>query len=618
MATTVRRLKATVKVDTKDSAKRLKKTDQQVTKLRKSLAMTIRQTRQLKHQMAAMAKTTKRTTGNLVNFSSTLGTLGVAGAVLAVVNSMKEGILVAAKFEKTMANVFTLLDQQTLKTFRKELELGSLTMQKEFGFSIEKTNKALFDAISAGVQAGDSIKFLRTAAKLAVGGVTDISVAVDGLTSVMNAFGRENFDATKTANAFFTAQKFGKTTVQALASNIGKVAPVANAAGASFNQTASALSALTLAGLSTEESTTALKAVFTAVIKPSSGAAKAFKKLNISLVDNKGQLRDVGAILQNVAKATKGNIIQAAKLFPNIRALTGVAALSSDQLAKYNEILKATRKDTMSLNEAAKTQAKTFTNTMGRLSGALRVAVIKGFRPIEKAFSMFFGWLEKTGLTDELIKALSFLGKVVLVPIIGAIASLTIVLGPAVALFVGLTVAASKAFDALMLVGKVVLKLLEPAFARLAPVFNFLSKQFQAMKTNFLDFLSAVMKPLTTFIENIKIFAGVTKLVGGSGLGGGRQKAPVRTAGGGGIGAEPVRDLIISGDRVFKTSPRDNILATENDLGAMGGGKTQIGSLINKLSIVVNDVSATKQAIVSQVEAALDELSFKMAEDAGV
>ena len=155
-------------------------------------------------------------------------------ALVALGAAIGKSILDFAKFEKSLTNVYTLLDKGTFNKFGKDLEKGALATMKKFGFGIEDTNKALFDTISAGVGAGDAIKFMDVAGKLAIGGVTNISTAVDGLTSVMNAYGIENFDATKAANTFFTAQKFGKTTVEALANSIGQIAPIANSAGMSF------------------------------------------------------------------------------------------------------------------------------------------------------------------------------------------------------------------------------------------------------------------------------------------------------------------------------------------------------------------------------------------------
>ena len=53
--------------------------------------------------------------------------------------------------------------------------------------------------------------FLETAQKGAVAGVSDVSTAVDGLSSVVNAWGEKNITAAQASDLMFTAVKEGKT-----------------------------------------------------------------------------------------------------------------------------------------------------------------------------------------------------------------------------------------------------------------------------------------------------------------------------------------------------------------------------------------------------------------------
>ena len=98
-----------------------------------------------------------------------------------------------AQFEKTFSNVITLLDEGSFKAKTLEqgidsLRKGILKLRAETGESFENLNKGLFDLISAGVDAGKAIDTLRVATNLAIAGATTTKVAVDGLTSSMNAF----------------------------------------------------------------------------------------------------------------------------------------------------------------------------------------------------------------------------------------------------------------------------------------------------------------------------------------------------------------------------------------------------------------------------------------------
>ena len=186
------------------------------------------------------------------------------------VQGIEQSVEVAQEFEQTFTNVLTLLDSDEVSRFGSILEEGAIDLVKQYGFEIQDVNKALFDAISAGVPAGDAIAFLNESAKLAIGGVTDLGVAVDGTTSILNAY-KLYVDQTATIqDAFFSAQKAGKTTVEELSSAIGQIAPIAANAKVPFQDLLAAISTLTTGGLSTDEATTSLKGLLVSLQKANS------------------------------------------------------------------------------------------------------------------------------------------------------------------------------------------------------------------------------------------------------------------------------------------------------------------------------------------------------------
>ena len=318
---------------------------------------------------------------------------GVIG--IALVAAIGKAIFETAKFQKSLTNVYTLLSQDDFEKFADDIEKGALDVMEKFGLATEDTNKALFDTISAGVAAGDSIKFLEVASNLAVGGVTSISSAVSGMTAVMNAYGKEAFNATQTANVFFSAQKAGSTTVENLAKNIGKIAPVARLAGLSFEETASALSTLTLSGMNTELAATSLKGILQGLINPSKEAEKALRKLEIPVGASEIKMRGLGGTLKAVNEAYKKNSDALAELFPNMEGLLGIAGLTGDQLEKYDEILKSTTTDTTSLDRATEKQMGQFNKQLGVFMAQIRVVGIEIMSVFMPALTGILGLFNK-------------------------------------------------------------------------------------------------------------------------------------------------------------------------------------------------------------------------------
>jgi len=275
-------------------------------------------------------------------------TAAIAGGIITA--AFGAATLSAAKFETGLAKVSTLTAgtaQQAIAKFGKEIERLSI----ETGKPLADLNEGLFQAISAGVEAGDVIQFLGIASKASVAGFTSVETAVEGLGRLFNAYGGRVEDVRKFSDQLFLANKFGVTTFGALASNIGTVAGQASVLGISSGDLLATLTTLTKLTGSTEEATTQLSAVLTTIKKPSDQAKVAIKAINDELkVGEKidftfAGLREKGLVgfLNQINTAVSGDVEVLNKLFGvNIRAGRGIDALSLNMklFNKVAEIMK--------------------------------------------------------------------------------------------------------------------------------------------------------------------------------------------------------------------------------------------------------------------------------------
>ena len=303
------------------------------------------------------------------------------GSVIAIYHALNRtigwAIRAFSEFEETLTNVQTLLGE-----YNDSLEEGSLYLMQRYGLTIQDTNKAMFDAVSAGVKAADAITFMDQAARLAVGGVTSLKSAVDGLTSIINAYQLEVSEARRVAEAFFEAQRFGKTTVELLANNIGRVAPIAAIANISYQELLSTLAELTVGGLNTEESVTILRQAIAALIKPAVGAEEALRKFGVPV--GIAEVRTAGWFysLQKLQEAARIMPDVISEMIPNIRAFTGAAALNEDRLENlnkvYEEVMTKTG-DLSSLTKAFSMQMLTFSKSQDIFNAKMkRLAILAG------------------------------------------------------------------------------------------------------------------------------------------------------------------------------------------------------------------------------------------------
>jgi len=355
-------------------------------------------TTQIRENNAALIKSdaeigrSQRSVGNYAGAikSAVVGIAALAASVLAFGKAVQATTKAFAEFETGQTNVQTLLTETN-----NTLAQDSIDLMVEYGLSVQDTNKALFDAVSAGVEAGDSVQFLGVATRLAVGGVTDLTTSVDGITSVLNAYGLSISEADKVSSAFFSAQKFGKTTVAELSQEIGTVAPIANQAGISFQELLTSFAVLTKQGIKTNEASTALKATITALIKPSVEAKEAFNDLGIQTGVTALKQQGFSTILGKIAEAVREDNDVITTLIPNVRALTGVGALGTRQLEEYEQILKTVSQDygeNSSLARAYTLQQDTLNKTFDRFTAsatAIAIAIGERLAPALKAVLNF-------------------------------------------------------------------------------------------------------------------------------------------------------------------------------------------------------------------------------------
>lgn len=302
---------------------------------------------------------------------------GIIGALTAV------GAFVPLKqfadWEKGIMSVYTLMSKGDIEQFGSKLKDISKEAVR-MGFAVEDANKGLFDTISALGASDKSLSLYKQSMILAKGGCTDLSIAIDGMTSVVNAYGRETTDATKVAESFYTAQQYGKTTVGELASNVGKVAPIAKAAGIGFDELLATMSALTLGGLKTDEATTALRGALSSLIKPSKEAEETLQSLGVPYGMMQIRQKGLRYTLEKLNEAQKKHPELMAQAIPNIKAFTAVMALSSDKLEIVDNIMTDIGKNMTSGNglmSAFKNMGKTGSATMAKVSGEMTAAMIE-------------------------------------------------------------------------------------------------------------------------------------------------------------------------------------------------------------------------------------------------
>ena len=310
-----------------------------------------------------MSRTLKGINKNVKGFGSELDTIvkksarfrkgmRTAGEGLTSFGRQMRGVSIAAtamgiasvyaysKLEKGIMNVQGLMNKEEIVKYTgtiKQLQSDALRA----GFSMEDLNRALFDTPSAMGANEAAWKTFTVAQKLAIGGNADLGIAVDGLTSIINAYGKETTDAGRVAEAFYTAQVGGKTTVSELAASVGTVVPLAKMAGVSFQELLATMSALTLGGMKQDMATTALRGSLQALVRPGKEAQGLMDKMGISHGATAIRAKGLSKVLLEVVEASKKYPDMIARAIPNIRGFTGLMSLNAERVALVSKSMEA-------------------------------------------------------------------------------------------------------------------------------------------------------------------------------------------------------------------------------------------------------------------------------------
>jgi phage-related protein len=216
--------------------------------------------------------------GSSLSSTGSAMTTGITAPIVATGLAIGGVTKEAMGFQKEMTQVFTLMPNVSRSTMNS-MENDIKSFSKEMGVTTTRVIPALYDAIGSGVPEDNVFNFLEVAHKGAVANVTDIGVAVDGLTSILNAYGYENITAAEASDILFTGINVGKMSYEELGQSLSSVVPTAASIGVKFGDITAALAAMTAQGTPTSEATTQLNRLLSELSKNGTVVSDSFKEL---------------------------------------------------------------------------------------------------------------------------------------------------------------------------------------------------------------------------------------------------------------------------------------------------------------------------------------------------
>ncbi len=352
------------------------------------------------------------------------------GAILGVLGLATKA---AADFEGAMRKVNSMIGLGQIEF--QELSDEVQDLSKDLGVDAVDSANALYQAISAGVPRDNAIEFLQIATKAAIAGVTSTEIAVDGLTTVINAFRLPLSDTQRVADIMFQTVKGGKTTFEELSASLFNVAPLAKASGVSFEEVAAALASMTKQGVPTNVATTQLRAAIQALSAPTEGQIKQLKALGLEMSKEALETNGLAATMQTLLEATGGNMSQLRQLVGSVEGVQAILALAGDNAEVFAADLEAVR--SASEGAGAATDAfneinKSFNRQMALLGSEVKnIKVAIGNQLIPVLIPFFEKVKEIVGQISDWMEENKELTRVIVLGA-AAVGGLLFVLGPLV------------------------------------------------------------------------------------------------------------------------------------------------------------------------------------------
>lgn len=271
--------------------------------------------------------------GTAVRFLA--GTLAPLAAILGLGSLAKLGM----EAESAEAKLRTM--SGSIKDFDK---LAPLLQQvaAETGNTVgpaEMANAA-YEVLSAGAtSAADAAAKLKAGLILAKGGAVDVSVAVDGLTSIMNAYSVDTKRAGEVADKIRKTVDDGKISFEQYSTTIGRAAAVAAGAGVSLDELNAAIGTVTSGGIVAESAISGVRQLIVNLIKPTDDAKQVAAAYGIQLGAAALKAKGLGGVLDDIRIKTGGNAQAVSKLITDVDGLTAAQALFVKDGRKYKDLL---------------------------------------------------------------------------------------------------------------------------------------------------------------------------------------------------------------------------------------------------------------------------------------
>ena len=332
-----------------------------------------------------------KTTGSILTKNVTVPLVGV-GAM---------AVKVASDFESGMSEVQAISgatgkDLEDLKN--KAIEMGAKTK-----FSATESADAFKYMAMAGWDAEAMLAGIEGVMNLASASGEDLAMVSDIVTDSLTAFGMKADETQRFVDVLAQASSRSNTNVAMMGETFKYVAPVAGSLGYSIEDTAVAIGLMANSGIKASQAGTALRSIFTRLVKPIGQAKKAVDELEISVTNTDGTMKPLSQTMEELRTIfdglTESEKAQYASMLAGQEGMSGLLAIVNASEEDFKKLTKEIDNSTGATKEMSDIMMNNTAGAITLLKSALESAGIIIGEQLTPYIRQLAEWI--TGLVER-------------------------------------------------------------------------------------------------------------------------------------------------------------------------------------------------------------------------
>ena len=271
-------------------------------------------------------------------------------------------VTASTQFDSAFAKTQTIMETATMSVSDMRAEV--LDLSRDTAMAATDVSEAVYQAISGSVATQDATAFVNQANQLAVAGFTSLTNATDVLTTALNSYKLEISAVGGVSNVLIQTQNLGKTSVDELASSMGRAISTGSAYGVNLQNLATGYVELTRSGIATAEATTYLSGMLNEL---GDAGSKVGAILQEQTGKSFGQLMadgwSLGDVLQVLSDSVDGNAEALMGLWSSQEAGKAANAIMTQGIADFNAVVAQMDREMSGATGTTEKAYKTMTET---------------------------------------------------------------------------------------------------------------------------------------------------------------------------------------------------------------------------------------------------------------